>query len=280
MATPVGYTLAPSGFYYRTDGSGPYAIDSGGTPQLASGEALEHFLRVGFGLVPGYERWSIWGNNPDIDTGTTPEVVSPGGNLSTPPFWTTPTTLEVLSSSASDVGTVLVEVLDSSYNRSMVTITLNGTSAVTFPSTAVAINTLAANVLNVGDLTVRDAGGGTTRLFVQAGRGISQSAWRTVPAGYTLQITTHLVSINRTVTAGRWATYTGVFQQFSGAAHLGAIYALDVGVSDAMAFHFKAEPGLIIREKGRYWHTCLEVSGNNTNLSSAAWGEMKSNAVY
>lgn len=37
MAIPAGYTLSQNGFYYYTDGSGPYAIGQDGTPQLAAG---------------------------------------------------------------------------------------------------------------------------------------------------------------------------------------------------------------------------------------------------
>lgn len=37
MAIPAGYTLAPSAFFYYTDGSGPYNISQSGTPQLVGG---------------------------------------------------------------------------------------------------------------------------------------------------------------------------------------------------------------------------------------------------
>lgn len=37
MSIPAGYTLGQNGFYYYTDGSGPYAIGQDGTPQLAAG---------------------------------------------------------------------------------------------------------------------------------------------------------------------------------------------------------------------------------------------------
>jgi putative transposase len=39
------------------------------------------------------------------------------------------------------------------------------------------------------------------------------------------------------------------------------------------------EPGLIIREKGRYWHQVLSVSGSNTDLSTASWGVMRLNTA-
>ena len=37
MSIPVGYTQGPGGFYFYTDGSGPYAIGQDGAPQLVGG---------------------------------------------------------------------------------------------------------------------------------------------------------------------------------------------------------------------------------------------------
>lgn len=245
---------------------------------------------VGFGLVPGYERWSMWGNNPDIDTGTLPEVVSPLGGT-TPAFVNGPTSMEIVSSSADDAAagtgarTVILEVLDVNYVRSFPTITLNGLTPVPLPAQVTAVNTLSVKTVgsggaNAGTLLIRDAGAGTSRMLVAIGRNISQSAARVIPAGYTAQLRTHFASINRTDTPGRFLTWTGVFQQFvSPGVWDPAAFPLDAGLSDAGPMFFQAEPGLILREKARYWHQVLAVSGLNTDLSTTSWGIMKLNTA-
>lgn len=286
MAT-TGYNQLSNGQWMKNDGTGPY-IQS--TPGVFDPIALssEWSTTVGFSLATGYERWSLWGNNPDIDTGTLPEIVSPLGGT-TPAFVDGLTSMEVVSDSVNDTAagtgaqTVTFEVLDANYVRSFPTVTLNGTTAVALPAQVTAVNSIFVKTVgsvgsNVGTITVRDTGAGASRMLILPGRNISQAAARVVPAGYTLQIRTHFASINRTVTAGRWITWTGAFQQFVSAGVWDpAILALDAGLSDNSPMFFQAEPGLIIREKGRYWHQAMDVSANNTNLTTASWGILRLN---
>lgn len=281
------YIQLINGQWMKTDGTGPYTQTASGVFEpLASN--TDWPSQVGFGLVTGYERWSLWGNNPDVDTATVPEIVSPLGG-STPAFVSGLISMEIVSDSVNDTSagtgarTVTLEVLDSNYVRSFPVVTLNGTTAVALPAQVTAINmafvkTAGSVGSNVGTLTVRDAGAGTSRMLILPGRNITQSAARVVPAGYTLQIRTHFASINRTVTAGRFITWTGAFQQFVSAGVWDpAILALDAGLSDTAPMFFQAEPGLIIREKGRYWHQAMDVSANNTNLTTASWGILRLN---
>lgn len=281
------YLQLGNGQWMKTDGTGPYIQNQVGIFELVSARVDWH-TQTGFGLTNGYERWSLWGNNSDIDLGTLPEVISTLGGT-TPAYVDVATSMEIVSDNVNDTAagtgarTVLLEVLDASYVRSFPTITLNGTTAVALPAQVTAVNlasikTVGSNGSNIGTLTIRDAGAGTSRLLIVPGRNISQSSVRVVPAGYTLQVRTHFASINRTVTAGRWVTWTGVFQQFVSAGVWDpAILALDAGLSDTCPMHFQAEPGLIIREKGRYWHQAMDVSANNTNLTTASWGILKQN---
>lgn len=247
------------------------------------------FQRIGFSLVPGYERASGWGNNPDVDSGTVPEVVSPLGSA-TIPWMSSSTSLEISSDNTADTAagtgarTVAIDGLDADYNRLTQTVTLNGIDAVAIPTQLVAINRVrvlgyGSGLTNAGVLTVRDAGGGTARILVPAGRSISQCSGYTVPAGYTLQINRHLAAINRTETAGRWITYTGAFQLWDGTQYGPVVLPLDVGVSDTVAVHFKAEPGLILTERSRFWLQVQACSGNNTNVTAAWWGVLKLNAA-
>lgn len=251
---------------------------------------IDPLTRVGFGLVYGYERWSLWGRNPDVDSGSLPEVISPLGG-STPAFVDVPTSMEIVSDNAADTAdgtgarTVLIETLNANYDRVFVTVTLNGVAAVALPAQVTAVNTAAVKTVgsggsNAGTLTIRDAGAGTARIVVQSGRNVSQAAARVVPNGYTLQVRTHIASINRTIAAGRLATYTGVFQQYvSPGVWDPAVLALDISLSDTAPVFFQAEPGLIIRERGRFWHQAASVSADNTDLSTASWGVLKLDSV-
>lgn len=303
------FQIAGTGLWLKiSDGTGPYVRTGDDTFVLTAPDVTQRLVdltsllsgaidtrgdwatRVGFGLVAGYERWSMWGNNPDIDTGTLPEVVSPLGAAG-PLYVDVATSMEIVSSSAADTAagtgarTVILEVLDADYNRSFPTVVLNGLTPVALPAQVTALNMLSVKTVgsggsNAGVLTVQDAGAGTARLSVSAGRNISQAAVRTVPAGYTLQLRTHFASINRTDTAGRFLTWTGVFQQFvSPGVWDPAVFPLDAGISDAGPMFFQGEPGLIIREKGRYWHQVLAVSGSNTDLSTTSWGVLKQNSA-
>ena len=256
---------------------------------LVTNVSGDWFQRVGFGLISGYERASGWGNNPDVDTGTLPEVISPLGT-SAVPWMNTATSLEILSANAADTAagtgarTVAVFGLDASYNRVTVTVTLNGVTPVALGTQLVAINqvrvmTQGSGGTNAGLLTVRDAGGGTTRILVPAGRSISQCSGYTVPAGYTLQINRHLASINRTETAGRWITYTGAFQLWDGTQYGPVILPLDIAVSDTAIATFHAEPGLVLPERSRFWLQVTALSGSNTDVTAAWWGVLKLNSA-
>lgn len=256
---------------------------------VASLGGIDPLTRIGFGDVVGYERFSLWGHNGSVDTGAVPEVIHNEG-LSFPPFMSAATSLEAISDNAADTvagtgaRTLHIDGLDASYNRLTQTITLNGNvGAVAIPTQLAAVNMLRVGgygsaLTNVGTLTVRDAGGGTTRMTVPPGVGISQSSARTIPAGYTCQLRTHLFSINRT-TSARNATVTGAFQLWDGSAYGPVVYPLDIAVSDTQPIFFQAEPGLILPERSRYWHVCRAVSGNGTDLTSASWGILRLNTA-
>lgn len=246
----------------------------------------EWFQRAGFGLEPGYERASGWGNNPDVDTAAV-EVIDPLGGT-TIPWLSALAAMEIVSDSAADTAagtgarTVAIDGLDANYNRLTQTVSMNGVTAVAIPAQIIAINrvrvlTAGTGLGNAGTLTVRNAGAGTTRITVPVGRSISQSSGYTVPAGYTLQINRHLASINRTVTAGRWITYTGAFQLWDGTQYGPTVLPLDVGVSDTSLTAFMAEPGLILTEKSRWWLQVNSVSANNTDVTAAWWGILRRN---
>lgn len=245
--------------------------------------------RVGFGDVEGYERFSLWGRNPSVDSGSVPRVIGSLGSV-TPPYMSAATSLEIVSDNAADTAagtgarTVRLDALDANYNRIGLTVTLNGTTAVAFDTQVIAVQmatvvTVGSSSTNAGTLTIRDAGAGTTRLKISAGVGVSQNTARTVPAGYTLQLRHHLFSITRGNGTLRYATISGAFQLWDGAQHGPVVYPLDVSVSDSAPTFFQAEPGLILPERSRYWHAVRSVSANGVDISSSAWGVLRLNTA-
>jgi len=111
-----------------------------------------------------------------------------------------PVSLEVVSSSAADSAagagarTLLLTTLDGSYNEAFNFIALNGVTPVAVPGTHLRCNNGIVTEVgtafgsNIGNITIRVAGGGTTRDFITAGRGVTQSGKYTVPAGNTITI--------------------------------------------------------------------------------------------
>lgn len=157
--------------------------------------ALE-YLGVFTGHMPGCSIASVLGVNADIDIVSTPEVVTVLGGSYT--FLSSAQSLEVVSDSAADVaaGTgasaVRVDLLDANYVASSVNVSLNGTTPVAVTGGPyLRVNDMritgavGSNETNVGNVTLRVAGGGTTISYMLAGKGRAQQAIYTVPAGRT-----------------------------------------------------------------------------------------------
>lgn len=137
-----------------------------------------------------------FGRNPDIDTGTVPEDVWNSGGTATGFPTNTPEEIQLVSSSASDTGTVTFSYLASTTSTAYVTasFTLTGTTPVNTGITAWRVHTAnyssgAATTFNVGDITIRQR---TTTanvfLIIPVGRSQSNNAGYTVPAGHTAVI--------------------------------------------------------------------------------------------
>ena len=169
----------------------------------------DRLLAISEGLVPGHSLMLKFGRNPDIDTGAAEDVWEGGGTY---PFQSTAKSLEVLSDSTSDTSTgvgartITLIGLDSSLNEQTQVITMNGTTAVAITGTWLrvhrcSVTTAGTSAVNVGTLTVRIAGGGTTLLVVGAGNGQTLMAVYTIPTGYTGYMMKYYVSANAGATA-------------------------------------------------------------------------------
>jgi len=232
-------------------------------------------------------RITMLGNNPDVDTASVPETIWPGGGLY--PWMTGATSLEVVSTSVQDaaagtgIAAIGLTLMNTSYVESSVSVSLNGTTPVAISGTWFRINggitttkgsgAPATRAVNVGDIIIRDAGGGTTRAFIAAGKGISRQAVFTTPAGYSLQILSHYMAFNRgTGGATRYLTINNYVQNSLGVART----PLDLSC-DGEPYRHDGLPGITIAEKTDYSLEVLTVSGENSDVTGAFLGILMRN---
>lgn len=69
MSIPTGYSLDNDGFYYKNDGSGPYAIASNGEVHFLGGLQIASSL-VGFSFGPNGFVYKSDGSGPYVTDGT------------------------------------------------------------------------------------------------------------------------------------------------------------------------------------------------------------------
>lgn len=238
---------------------------------------------VSFGLVPRYTRAFGIGYNPDVDTGTTPEDA--WGTNGLYPWLPTLTNLEVVSTSALDTSagtgarTVTVATLVGDYVSSPQVITLNGLTAVPIPTQAIRINgarclTAGSVGTNVGDIIIRDAGGGTVRGIILAGFGTARQAPYTVPAGFTLAVSYILLSVDSpSGSVGKFASVSTYFKSPTGA----AIQPLQIGNTNGQPYNHYSDPPLIVTERTDFALRINTASDNNTTVTAGWNGILRSN---
>lgn len=256
---------------------------------------LDPLIAVGFmptALTANIRRITALGNNPDVDTGSVPETIWSGGGLY--PWMTGDTSLEVVSSGASaaqdapggtGMAAILLTLMNSSYVESTVAVTLNGTTPVAISGTWFRINggitttkgsgAPAVGAFNAGDILIRDAGGGTTRGIIPAGKGIMRQCIYTTPAGSSLQIISQYVGFNRgTGGVTKYLTAAGYIQNSSGVARR----PLDLSC-DGEPYRHDGIPGIMLPEKTDFAMDVLSVSGENSDVSGAFLGILMKNTL-
>lgn len=150
---------------------------------------------MAMGARPGVRNIDVVFTATDVDTGDVPETVSPIGGLV--PLRSAAAVLELISSSAQDAaaGTGAIEVrvwgLDADWNELVEIVPLNGTTAVQTTGQFLRVNdvvvqTAGTSKSNVGTITIRDAGAGTTRSMMTPGRGRAEVGVFSVPAGHSV----------------------------------------------------------------------------------------------
>ncbi len=255
-------------------------------------DKLDPLVIIGFmstSTTANVKRITALGNNPDVDGASLPEHIWSGGGLY--PWMTAATSLEVVSSSVQDVssgtGTASISInfLDANYVESNVTVSLNGTTPVAISGTWFRINlalimtkgsgALATRAVNIGDITIRDAGGGTTRAIIPAGRGITRQCVYTIPAGYTGQIISLYIGFNRgTGGVTKFLTASTYVQTSTGIARI----PLDIGC-DGEPYRHDGIPGIIVPEKTDFALEIESVSSDNSDVSGAFLGILVKNDI-
>lgn len=252
--------------------------------RLRAYPGADFYTAVGLGLVPGVRRVTALGNNPDIDQGTLPEDVwSVGGAY---PWMTAATALEVVSTSASDAAagvgarTITIFGLDINYIEVNQAITLNGTTAVTVPTSLFRINSAlitsaGSNKVNVGDINIRRAPGGITQAQIPAGYGISRQAIFTVPAGNTLSIHSTLFAQTRSGGVDKNVTLANFIQSPNGFYRM----PLEISISQTVPYRHDGDPGITLPEKTDFSIRVLESSASDASVTAAFLGTMYTTAA-
>lgn len=230
---------------------------------------LDYAQAVGLGLVATDRIVLGLGHNGAVSS--VPADIWPGGGVY--PWMAAATSLEILSASAADAAagtgmrTGTISGLDANYAQISDVLTLNGTTAVALPRQYLRINSLVgatagSGAINAGQITVRDAGGGTTRCVMEAGYGTARQSQFTVPAGFTLSIQGITLSINRP-TSQRDCTVASYVRLF------GAPYRLALELSvDGNPFQGSIPPGATFPEKTDFGFRCTYVSQTNTDITA------------
>jgi len=185
--------------------------------------ARDSYFSIAQGQFDGYSVVNVTGYNPDVDA-TSDETVWTAGGLYPWSVWDTTRLITVVSTSASDTGSVVVSGLDADYNPIVEEIDFNGTTSgtgsVQFKRVSSAVyKNGAAN--NAGTITLT-ANGNVVGL-IEAGIGQTLNGIYTVPAGYTA----YILSGNFSVQKGEDSQvrfFIRPFGQGFRIAHIGEVY--------------------------------------------------------
>lgn len=247
----------------------------------SSGQISDLSTDIILGLVPGVSRIAALGLRTIATAIATPgaEAHVWSGTAATYPLITAAGALEVLSDSASDtvagVGmqALAYGLLDANYAAVNGTVSMNGLTPVALPS-AFRINSAVNAIvtpttgtqLNVGTITIRDAGGGTVRAIILPGAGTLQQAIYTVPAGFNMVI--HSVEVQILSSAGgtaRGADFALIFRRTNG----NAIKPRKLACTDVQPAVIEARTGILVPEKNDFLISCIYTSNNAMTVGAS-----------
>lgn len=243
---------------------------------------MKHSTAVALNLVPGARRVTALGNNPQIDTSTTPEDIYPVGGLYPWASRTTAQTVSIVSSSVNDTAagtgcqSVTITGLDANFNEQSEVLATNGTTPVVSVKQYVRINSIAMTTAgssntNAGNIDVFNGANIFSRM--PTGRGSPRSSNYTVPAGYTLAIDSILIGINRPTvkTDATVATYFGAFV---------GPYRLPLELSmEGAPYRHDIDPPIMLAEKTDFILRGMYVSQSGSDITGAWNGILYQNSV-
>jgi hypothetical protein len=211
----------------------------------------DFFAEVALGKVSGWTRQIFKGFCPAATAGS---YVWTGGAFA---WRTTPTAVEVLSSSVNDAAagtgarTILVSGVGTSYAATSETVTLNGTSVVALVNQYIHINnvkvvTAGSGKTNAGAITVRIASAGATMGHIAAIATSSQNCQIMAPAGFAY------LSLNQVIgtsSATNLNVHTFVQELFSNTGILTIDNVFHISTNGTTPFVLPQDIPLILNEK-------------------------------
>jgi len=230
---------------------------------------------AGLGLNEDWGRFQGFSYNPDVDSGTTPELIWPVGGVMTRP--TTAGVTQLVSDSVNDTSagtgarTVLVSGLDANYLEIGEIVTMNGTTPVTCANTYLRINLLTVQTAgsgqtNIGAITATiNDGSPKTVSSIAAGYGISNVANFTIADNYQTALLQSLF-INATRAGSGFCDFTLVLISSANVKYTAAQYSLDFTGNSFVPRDIIYAP-LVIAPKTDVQIICTATSANNVAVN-------------
>ena len=183
----------------------------------------DSYLSIAQGQIDGYSVVHVTGYNPDVDTASD-ETVWAAGGLYPWSVWDSTRAVTVVSTSASDQGSVVVSGLDADFNPITEEINCAGLTPTTGTTQFKRVNSAvykngAAN--NAGTITL--TGNGNTIGLITAGIGQTLNGIYTVPAGHTAYILSGDFSVHKNQDS-QVRFFVRPFGQSFRIAHIGEVF--------------------------------------------------------
>jgi hypothetical protein len=218
-----------------------------------------NYFSIAQGQFDGYSVVQVSGYNPDIDTAAA-ETIWCGGGVYPWSVFDSVRVLTVVSTSASDTGSVVVSGLDADFNPITEEIDCAGLTPTTGSVQFKRINSAFyknGGSNNAGDVTVT-ANGNTVGL-IQVGIGQTLTGVYTVPAGYTA----YILSGNFSAQKGKDAQvrfYVRLFGQNFRTVHIGEVFE--------NTYHYDFHAPVAMPEKSDLDVQGFLVEANNTRVTT------------
>lgn len=259
-----------------------------------SGSSRDFAAAVILGRLPGVTRVAALGVRSiaaAFNSLTSPQDVW-AGSATTFPLPSSAVALEVLSSSASDavagIGAqkVTFDMLDANYGQiASFSVNLDGTTPVALPNgaaylrinsarTGMATPSTSARQKNIGDITIRDAGGGTIRAVIPANIGTLQQCIYTTPAASTLVIqSVECAILTSAGGVSRGADFLLTFRSADGSAPS----PRRLGCTDVQPYRLDTSTDIRVPEKTDFIGSCIYTSSANMTVGLSFEGHLYKN---